>query len=133
MRELNGSHKLEIKNEVVDGQLAEDGGNLQSLDGNSLGAHASETQPVRHRSNREAASHQNTSFVTAASSDVNTAINQHFMEGQTTSTQEANAQPKVCGGSTESIAIDMLYGAELAEILKLYNIQRIHTSGIGEE
>lgn len=133
MRNLCRSHKLEIKNEVVDGQHAEDGGHLQSLDGNSLGAHASETQPVLHRSNRDAASRNNTSFVTAASSDVNTANNQHFMEGQTTPTQEANAQPKVCGGSTESIAIDMLYGAELAEILKLYNIQRINASGVEEE
>jgi hypothetical protein len=106
---------------------------LISLDGSSLGAHASGTQSVPHRSNHDADFHNNTSFITAASSDVNTGNNQRFIEGQISPTQEKTTQTKVYGGSTESMAIDMLYGAELAEILKLYNIQRINTSGVEEE
>jgi hypothetical protein len=106
---------------------------LQSPDGSSHSAHASGTQSVPHRSHRDADFDSSTSFITAASSDVNTENNQRFIEGQISPTQERTTQTKVYGGSTESIAIDMLYGAELAEILKLYNIQHISTSGIEEE
>jgi hypothetical protein len=123
------SHCLEVKNEVDDGQPAEHEGSSESLDGSSLHAHTSGIQSVPHRDTDS----RNTSFVTAASSDVNTANNHRCSGGQTGPMQKATTQPKVYCSSTESIAIDMLYGAELAEILKLYNIQRITASGIEED
>jgi hypothetical protein len=122
-----------MKKEVVDDQPVVDEGSLQSLDGISLGAHASKSQSVLHRSNRDADFNNNNSFVTAASSDAHTADNQRFIKGQTSPTQETTTQPKVYCSSTESIEMDMPYGAELAEILNLYNVQRINASGMEKE
>lgn len=124
------SHFLENDEEVLDRKSVGEKDDLQSLDrSDSLGTNSSKTESVPDRE----ADSLNSIFVTASSSDVNSASNRRSVGERTISAQKSSTQLKVSSRGTESIAMDLSYGAEVVEVLNLYNIERIYEGGIKKD